>query len=395
MWHTKRFEDYMAHFGFTSAANGRGIDHIEICDVTLRDGEQAPGVVFDVDEKVEIATKLDAIGVEMIEAGFPAVSTKEKAMVKKIANLGLNTKICCLSRAIFHDIDDALDCDVDVVGLFMATSDLHLKYKYHRSFDEMLECALSTLEYAKDHGLIVRFAAEDATRTDPEVLKRFFKQGENHGADYVNIADTVGALRPVTCYQLVTDIKTVVSKPLCIHCHNDLGMAVANTITAAEAGTFQLHTTVNGIGERVGNTPLEELLVALRVQFGIDKYDLSKLMSLSKTVEHHSRLRLPKNKPIVGLNAFSHESGIHVAAVLEQSQTYELFSPDLVGNKRRIVIGKHTGKKALQYVIAQLGYRPTRDELCQILDDVKRVCETKKSVSQEELEDIIRSVMYR
>ena len=383
----------MDHFGSSSVPKAV-IGQIEICDVTLRDGEQAPGVVFGVDEKVEIATKLDEIGVEIIEAGFPAVSAKEKAMVKEIANLGLNTKICCLSRAIFHDIDEALDCDVDVVGLFMATSDLHLKYKYHRSFDEMLECALSTLEYAKEHGLIVRFAAEDATRTDPEVLKRFFRQGEDHGADYVNIADTVGALRPSTCYDLVSAMKTVVNV-LCIHCHNDLGMAVANTITAAEAGTFQLHTTVNGIGERVGNTPLEELLVALRLQFGVDTYDLSKLMALSKTVEHHSRLRLPKNKPVVGLNAFSHESGIHVAAVLEESETYELFSPELVGNKRRIVIGKHTGKKALQYVIAQLGYRPTRDELCQILDDVKRVCETKKSVSQEELEDIIRTVMYR
>ena len=169
----------MNPFGSSSLAKA-AIGQIEICDVTLRDGEQAPGVVFGVDEKVEIATKLDAVGVEMIEAGFPAVSPKEKAMVKKIANLGLNTKICCLSRAIFHDIDEALDCDVDVVGLFMATSDLHLKHKYHRSFDEMLECALSTLEYAKEHGLIVRFAAEDATRTDPEVLKRFFRQGEEH-----------------------------------------------------------------------------------------------------------------------------------------------------------------------------------------------------------------------
>ncbi|MGZ4935408.1 MAG: homocitrate synthase family protein [Halobacteriota archaeon] len=370
------------------------VPQIEVCDVTLRDGEQAPGVVFGVEEKIEIATKLDAIGVEMIEAGFPVVSTKEKVIVKKIANLGLKTKICCLSRAIFHDVDEALDCDVDAVGLFMATSDAHLKYKYHRSFDEMLECALSTLEYAKEHGLIVRFAAEDATRTDIEVLKRFFKQGEDHGADYLSIADTVGALRPSTCYRLVAEIKKVVDVPLCIHCHNDLGMAVANTVTAAEAGAFQLHTTVNGIGERVGNTPLEELLAALYVQFGIDSYNLARLMDLSKTVERNSRLRLPKNKPIVGLNAFSHESGIHVAAVLEKPETYELFAPELVGNKRRIVIGKHTGRKALRYVIAQLGYRPTRDELCQILDDVKRVCETKKSVSEQELEDIIRGVMY-
>ncbi len=379
------------NFSGTSKAK---VPQIEVCDVTLRDGEQAPGVVFGVEEKIEIATPLDARGIEMVEAGFPAVSTKEKGIVKKIANLGLDTKICCLSRAIFHDVDEALECDVDAVGLFMAISDLHLKYKYHRSFDEMLECALSTLEYAKEHGLIVRFAAEDATRTNIEVLKRFFKQGEDHGADYLSIADTVGALRPSTCYRLVTEIKQVVSVPLCIHCHNDLGMAVANTVTAAEAGVFQLHTTVNGIGERVGNTPLEELLVALYLQFGIDTYDLSGLMDLSKTVERNSRLRLPKNKPVVGLNSFSHESGIHVAAVLEKPETYELFAPELVGNKRRIVIGKHTGRKALQYVIAQLGYRPTRDELCQILDDVKRVCETKKSVSEQELEDIIRGVMY-
>ncbi|MDD1720503.1 MAG: homocitrate synthase family protein [Euryarchaeota archaeon] len=381
------FEDF-------SRASKAKVPQIEVCDVTLRDGEQAPGVVFGVEEKIEIATKLDAVGVEMIEAGFPVVSAKEKAIVKKIANLGLGTKVCCLARAILHDIDEALDCDVDAVGLFMATSDLHLKHKYHRSFDEMLECALSTLEYAKEHGLIVRFAAEDATRTDIEVLKRFFKQGEDHGADYLSIADTVGALRPSTCHRLVTEIKKVVDVPLCIHCHNDLGMAVANTVTAAEAGVFQLHTTVNGIGERVGNTPLEELLVALYVQFGIDAYDISRLMDLSKTVERNSRLRLPKNKPVVGLNAFSHESGIHVAAVLEKPETYELFAPELVGNKRRIVIGKHTGRKALQYVIAQLGYRPTRDELCQILDDVKRVCETKKSVSEQELEEIIRGVMY-
>jgi methanogen homocitrate synthase len=380
---------------FSSQALGKMDLNIEICDVTLRDGEQAPGVVFGLDEKLEIATKLDEIGIETIEAGFPVVSTKEKDMVKSIASLGLDAKICALSRAIFHDVDEALDCDVDAVGLFMATSDLHLKHKYHRSFDEMMECALSTLEYAKDHGLIVRFAAEDSTRTDIDVLKGFFKKGEEHGANFLSIADTVGALRPSTARYLVSEIKNVISTPLCIHCHNDLGMAIANTLSAAEAGAFQLHTTVNGIGERTGNAPLEELLVALHVQYGIVKYDLSKLVTLSKTVERYSRMQLPKNKPIVGLNAFSHESGIHVAAVLEEPRTYELFPPELVGNKRRIVVGKHTGKKALQYVIAELGYKLTRDELCEVLEDVKRRCEVKKSVSEEELESIIRGVLYK
>ena len=380
---------------FSSLALGKTDLDLEICDVTLRDGEQAPGVVFGLDEKLEIATKLDEIGVETIEAGFPVVSTKEKVMVKRIANLGLDAKICCLSRAIFHDVDEALDCDVDTVGLFMATSDLHLKYKYHRSFDEMMECALSTLEYAKDHGLIVRFAAEDSTRTDIDILKGFFKKGEEYGADYLSVADTVGALRPSTAYYLVSEIKNVVRTPLCIHCHNDLGMAIANTLSAAEAGAFQLHTTVNGIGERTGNAPLEELLVALRVQYDVDRYDLLKLTTLSKTVERYSKMQLPKNKPVVGLNAFSHESGIHVAAVLEEPRTYELFPPELVGNKRRIVVGKHTGKKALQYVIAELGYKPTRDELCEILEGVKRICEVKKSVSEEELVGVIRGVLYK
>ena len=380
---------------FSSLALGKTDLDFEICDVTLRDGEQAPGVVFGLEEKLEIATKLDEIGVETIEAGFPVVSTKEKIMVKRIANLGLDAKICCLSRAIFHDVDEALDCDVDTVGLFMATSDLHLKYKYHRSFDEMMECALSTLEYAKDHGLIVRFAAEDSTRTDIDVLKGFFKKGEEYGADYLSIADTVGALRPSTARYLVSEIKNVVRTPLCIHCHNDLGMAIANTLSAAEAGAFQLHTTVNGIGERTGNAPLEELLVALHVQYDVGRYDLLKLTILSKTVERYSRMQLPKNKPVVGLNAFSHESGIHVAAVLEEPRTYELFPPELVGNKRRIVVGKHTGKKALQYVIAELGYKPTRDELCEILEGVKRICEVKKSVSEEELEGVIRGVLCK
>jgi len=380
---------------FSSLALGKTDLDFEICDVTLRDGEQAPGVVFGLEEKLEIATKLDEIGVETIEAGFPVVSTKEKIMVKRIANLGLDAKICCLSRAIFHDVDEALDCDVDTVGLFMATSDLHLKYKYHRSFDEMMECALSTLEYAKDHGLIVRFAAEDSTRTDIDVLKGFFKKGEEYGADYLSIADTVGALRPSTAHYLVSEIKNVVRTPLCIHCHNDLGMAIANTLSAAEAGVFQLHTTVNGIGERTGNAPLEELLVALHVQYDVGRYDLLKLTILSKTVERYSRMQLPKNKPVVGLNAFSHESGIHVAAVLEEPRTYELFPPELVGNKRRIVVGKHTGKKALQYVIAELGYKPTRDELCEILEGVKRICEVKKSVSEEELEGVIRGVLCK
>ncbi len=367
-------------------------EDIEICDVTLRDGEQTPGVAFAKEEKIEIAEKLDSMGIEVIEAGFPVVSEAEADAVKEIAHLGLNARVCCLARSVARDIDAALKCDVDFVSVFIATSDLHLKYKYHKTFEEAVSCALDVLDYAKDHGLTVRFAAEDATRTDVYVLKTIFKLAEEHGADYVSIADTVGILNPSTTFFLVNEIKKAVKTKVCIHCHNDLGLAVANTLSAAEAGAYQLHTTVNGIGERSGNASLEELLVGLRVQYGIERYDVSKLMELSKLVEEYSGIAIPKVKPIVGANAFAHESGIHVAAVLEEPMTYELFSPEMVGAKREIIIGKHTGTKALKSVVHKMGYNLTHEQMCVLLDKVKKCSEAKKQVSCERLEEFIREL---
>ena len=365
---------------------------IEICDVTLRDGEQTPGVVFTREEKISIAEKLDSIGVEVIEAGFPVVSKGEEAMVKEIAHMGLNARVCCLARSVARDIDVALRCDVDFVSIFIATSDLHLKYKYHKTFEEAESCALDVLDYAKDHGLTVRFAAEDATRTDINVLKSIFKAAEDHGADYVSIADTVGILNPSTASYIVKEIKKVVKTKVCIHCHNDLGMAVANTLSGAEAGAFQLHTTVNGIGERCGNASLEELLMSLLVQYGIDRYDVSKLTELSKLVEKYSEIPIHPTKPIVGANAFAHESGIHVAAVLENPMTYELFSPEMVGGKREIIIGKHTGSKALKGVVEKMGYDLTHDQMCTLLDKVKKCGEAKKKVTCGRLTEFIRGL---
>jgi len=260
---------------------------IEVCDVTLRDGEQMPGVVFRPDEKLDIAIKLNEVGVEIIEAGFPVVSEAEKRAVQDVSNLGLDSKISVLSRSVPKDVDAALDCDVDMVSVFIATSELHLKYKLHMTCDQAVKCAFETVEYAKDHGLIVRFSAEDATRTDFELLKRLYRRAEECGADYVSIADTVGIMNPRTTYYLVREIKKEVNVPICMHCHDDLGMALANTLAAAEAGAKQLHTTVNGIGERSGNTPLEELMVALKVHYGVDRYDTTKLTSLSKLVQSY------------------------------------------------------------------------------------------------------------
>ena len=365
---------------------------IEICDVTLRDGEQTPGVAFTKEEKFDLARELDAIGVEVIEAGFPVVSSSEKEIVKEISNLGLDSNICCLARSVISDVDAAIDCDVDIVSIFIAMSDLHLKFKYHKSCADVFSCAMGAIEHAKDHGLKVRFAAEDGTRTDVETLKKAFLAAEEYKVDYVSIADTIGILSPATTHYLVSEIKKVVNTPICIHCHDDLGMATANTLVAAEAGAKQLHTTVNGIGERAGNASLEELLVALRVQHGIDRYDTTKLTAISGKLQEYSGLPIAVNKSVVGKHAFTHESGIHVMAILEEPRTYELFSPEMVGGKRNLIVGKHTGKKALRGIVEDLGYHLDHDELCVLIGKVKNCTEVKKGLSRDRLESLIQMV---
>ncbi|MBC7084947.1 MAG: homoaconitate hydratase [Methanomethylovorans sp.] len=365
---------------------------IEICDVTLRDGEQTPGVVFTKEEKMDIATELDSIGIEIIESGFPVVSHTEKEIVKEIAHMGLNAKTCCLARARVSDVEIALECDVDFVSIFIAMSELHLKHKYHKSYEEMFGLAMEAVQYAKDHGLGVRFAAEDGSRTDIETLKRAFLDAEEYRVNYVSIADTIGILNPSTTYYLINELKKVIKTPVCIHCHDDLGMATANTLAAAEAGAKQLHTTVNGIGERAGNASLEEVLVALRVQYGIERYDTQKLTALSKKVEKYSGIKPGVTKAIIGEHAFSHESGIHVCAILEEPRTYELFSPEMVGGQRRLIVGKHTGIKALKGIVKSMGYDLSDEALSELIGKVKNSAETKYGITSERLEEMINEI---
>ena len=366
--------------------------NVEICDVTLRDGEQTPGVSFSCEEKQEIARKLDAIGVEVIEAGFPTVSPYEKECVSGIAQMGLDASICCLARARPGDVEVAIDCDVDMVSIFIATSDLHIRHKYRKPREEVLSGALEMIDLARDHGLRVRFAAEDASRTDIGFLKEVYQGGEQRGADLLSFADTVGCLIPTEMYAIMSELVSSVGRPLCAHCHNDMGCATANTITAAQAGAFQLHTTVNGIGERAGNAALEEVLVALRMKGEVDRYDLSHLSELSSMVERYSGITLQKTKPVVGDHAFSHESGIHIAAILEDPQTYEYFLPDMVGGKRRFILGKHTGKKALEHVVTTLGYQLNEQQICTVLDEVKELGESKIGITPDTLTALIRHV---
>ncbi len=364
--------------------------NVEICDVTLRDGEQTPGVSFSAEEKCRIADLLNSVGVDVIEAGFPIVSHNEAHCVHDISHMGLDARICCLSRALQSDIDCALQCDVDMVSIFIATSDLHMRIKYKKPREEVLAQALSMVEYAHDHGIQVRFAAEDASRTDIAFLREMYLKGADHGADYVSFADTVGCLTPLEIAAITDKLLVDLPIPLCIHCHDDMGCAVANTITAAERGAYQLHTTVNGIGERAGNASLEEVATALRFKGGVDHYDLSCLMKLSRTVSDASGIPIPKTKAIVGEHAFSHESGIHIAALIEDSATYEYIHPHLVGGERHYTLGKHSGKKAIVHILQSTGHDLSEERICWILDQVKARGENKCSITHELLLSLIR-----
>ena len=326
---------------------------------------------------------------DIIEAGFPAVSKEESNIVKEIANLGLGARTCALARATKGDIDCVASCDIGIVAVVFGTSELHLKYKYKVTKEEAIKRAVSALDYAKEYGLTVRFAAEDATRSNLGFLKEYFIEGEKHGADMLSIADTVGILGPSAMRFLVGEIKKVSNIPICVHCHDDLGMALSNALAGAEAGAKQLQSTVNGIGERAGNTPLEELLVALYVQYGIDRYNLYILHELSQMVKNYSGIEIAKNKAVVGRHAFAHESGIHVAAVLEEPMTYEPFMPELVGSEREFVLGKHSGKKSLRHILEKEGYKLKDEELDSVLGSIEEHVLTNKFVSQKELKSLI------
>lgn len=366
--------------------------NVEICDVTLRDGEQTPGVSFTAEEKKDIATRLDAIGVEVIEAGFPIVSVHEKEMVRDISRLGLDAKICGLSRACREDVDAALDAEVDMIGLFIAPSDLHLKYKHKKSREVVVANAIEQLDYAVDHGLIVRFGAEDASRTSLDILVDVYTEAADHKATYVTYADTTGCLTPLEVATVMKDLVPRTPIPIAMHAHNDLGCATANTLIAAELGAFQLHTTVNGLGERAGNARLEEVLVSLVLKGGITRYDLTEIPALSECVQKYTRIFMPVTKPVVGGNAFAHESGIHIAAILENPSTYEFIPPELLGLERRFILGKHTGKRALLHILNTFGYHIPDDQVMQVLELIKDRSEDKCSINQQVLREIISQV---
>ena len=361
-------------------------DKIYIFDTTLRDGEQTPGVALTVDEKIQIAQKLNNLGVDKIEVGFPASSQGEIESAKKIAAKGLDSTLVGLARSLQKDIDAVIDADLGYVHTFIGTSQLHRDYKLKMTKNEIIQTAVKGVEYAKDHGLTVEFSAEDATRTERGFLYDIISQVIDAGADFIDIPDTVGILTPIVTRELITDIKESFDVPISVHFHNDFGLATANTLTAIECGADQAHVTVNGLGERTGNCSLEELVMTLKSAYNIDLgLDTTRLFSLSNLVGRLTGVKMPVNKPIVGANAFAHESGIHVHGILNNSSTYEPMSPEMVGHSRRIVLGKHTGANALKSKLKEFHIDLTDDQFYKVFNEIKSLGDSGKCVTDDDL----------
>ena len=373
----------------------RFADKIEIFDTTLRDGEQTPGVSLTPEEKLKIAKQLDTLGVDSIEAGFAAASRGEMEAIQLIAKEELKAKIYSFARGVKRDIDAVIESGADAVFLVIPTSDMHLKYKLRKSRGDIISLTINSVEYAKDHGLFVEFGAEDATRSDISFLKTVMKEAVSAGADIIAPCDTVGILTPEKTYHLYSELrKSFPQIPLSVHCHDDFGMAVANSIAALRAGANEVHSTINGLGERAGNAALEEIVVALNLLYNIEtSVKLELLYETSTLISRITGITVQPNKAIVGENAFVHESGIHTHAILSEPLTYEPIPPETVGRTRRLVAGKHAGSRGIKAALKEMGLTPSEDQLKEIFTRVKAIGDKGKRVTDADLYAIAESVM--
>jgi len=320
---------------------------------------------------LEIANALDDIGVPMIEAGDPNVSNDVREAVIAIAKEGLRAEILAHCRAVIADIDRARSCDVPRVAIFLGTSSTHIKDKLRKSEQQIMDMAVQAVQYAREHGMRVRFTAEDASRTEYNFLVKVCRAAEEAGADRISIPDTVGILDPDSTRELFARTRKELRAELDAHCHNDLGLASANALAALEGGATSVHVTVNGIGERSGIPSLSEVAVALKVIYGIDTVKLEGLPALSLLVEKYSGVVVAPNSPVVGDYAFAHKSGVHTAGVLVNPSTYEPYAPELVGKQREIVIDKYAGRHAVRAKLERLGIQLSDEDIRKVVEAIK------------------------
>ncbi|MFH1579550.1 MAG: 2-isopropylmalate synthase [Thermoplasmatota archaeon] len=369
-------------------------ERVKILDTTLRDGEQTPNVALSSEDKVKIAQALDELGVDIIEAGFPINSEGEADAVSRIAGAGLKAEICALCRASPGDIDAALACDVDSVHIFLATSKTHLEKKLKITQEEARDKAVAAVQYAKDHGLIAEFSCEDGTRTELGFLDVVHKAIQEVGVDRIDIADTVGVMTPTAMTQFVAEIKKSVKVPLAVHCHDDFGMSVANSLAGVLGGAEEVHCTINGLGERAGNAALEEVVMGLQAFYNVrTNINTRKMAFVSRLVSQLTGVAVQPNKAIVGENAFSHEAGIHVHGVMSECSTYEPMRPEIVGKERKFVIGKHSGAHSVDNKLREYGLELDKDQMKEVVTRVKKWAESGKKLDDAELLAVAYDVM--
>ncbi|SDB86819.1 2-isopropylmalate synthase [Pelagirhabdus alkalitolerans] len=378
---------------------------IKIFDTTLRDGEQSPGVNLNQLEKLEIAKQLERLGVDVMEAGFPASSQGDFDAVKKIADTVKNSTVAALARANKHDIDRAYDAIKNAnkkrIHVFIATSPIHMQDKLKKTPEEVTKTAVEMVSYAKSKCEDVEFSAEDASRSDLEFMATVIEKVIEAGATVVNLPDTVGYTTPKEYGEMFRymkeNVKNIDQVDLSTHCHDDLGMAMANSVAGVQNGATQVEGTINGIGERAGNVALEELAVAFEIRKDFYPYytemTLNEIKRTSDIISQLTGMAVPGNKAVVGRNAFSHESGIHQDGVLKNAQTYEIITPEMVGvQSNNLVLGKHSGRHAFQDKIAQLGFDLSEEKLSEAFLAFKQLTDRKKEVTDDDLFVILTDI---
>jgi isopropylmalate/homocitrate/citramalate synthase len=365
---------------------------VRVADCTLRDGEQQAGIVFTRQDKVDIAHALDCLGVYEIEAGTPASSEEDRQAIEEIAGAGLKAKVSALARGRRDDIDLVARTGAYAARLSMPISTIQRVNKLKLGDEEYLKLAREMTDYAKERGLAVIFSPYDTTRSDLPLLRRLLEQFNRAGTvDRVRIVDTTGCATPQIIGLLVREMKKVTDIPIEIHCHDDFGLAVANTIAGVQQGAEYVSVTVNGIGERSGNASLEETALALKVLYGVDcGLDMAKFVEISRLVEERSGIMLQAHKAVVGRGAFSHESGMVVAGLLKEPFTAESYVPELVGQKREVVLGKKSGVASVEAKLKQLGIAVPADALPGLLTKVKEeAVRTKRPINEDRLRELV------